>query len=544
MKAAAIVVVAAAIALGAQGFTFEIEIAGPAADPLGNLGGTDSSHADHLQTFLTRMRKHMKRVAEASQHVYAPNADEGSPLEGLIHDVHKLFEGGHVPDSKIVSSQDQDPLSKLHEVAHHTVQSETGLKHADFTQATRHAVHRQGPGPMLQIMQMIHAMTQPLLQAIPQQRTPPRGLVALACHRDAVTYCQKYCSCWRGMTQCLKRHQDDIAPRCSHLLALSGVLREEESVSAPEQDESEATTKPSSDDDESDEMPSNDTNEMSDSTEEPKDTDDQGQKASTDAAKEKDEDSTPSDAEALKTAITPSIDHKSTEVPSAEAPKAKGELKEGKASPQQPKKPLHPLLSQLQAAPLSMRASLQKLHHHLSTEITSTKKAIEDDQAPPKAENHVGPKQNSPEKPKAMAEATPAYLTGDVEPPKGEKDMGGWKMRSYTPEQQKRLGVDEQGRPQEEKRQRNQQQEGTTQSSGTSKPGQHSLAGLLHHAQGHLLAAPSWLLALCSGLFLALLCSCLACHRRRRAAAALQCEYARLTTAESTMRMMGSHSQL
>jgi len=31
MKAAAIVVVAAAIALGAQGFTFEIEIAGPAA---------------------------------------------------------------------------------------------------------------------------------------------------------------------------------------------------------------------------------------------------------------------------------------------------------------------------------------------------------------------------------------------------------------------------------------------------------------------------------------------------------------------------------
>ena len=33
----------------------------------------------------------------------------------------------------------------------------------------------------------------------------------------------------------------------------------------------------------------------------------------------------------------------------------------------------------------------------------------------------------------------------DVEPPAGEKDMGGWKSVVYTAEQQARLGVDEQG---------------------------------------------------------------------------------------------------
>jgi len=44
-----------------------------------------------------------------------------------------------------------------------------------------------------------------------------------------------------------------------------------------------------------------------------------------------------------------------------------------------------------------------------------------------------------------MNEATPGYLTGDVEAPKGEKDMGGWSMRVYNKEQMKRLHVDEQG---------------------------------------------------------------------------------------------------
>ena len=33
-----------------------------------------------------------------------------------------------------------------------------------------------------------------------------------------------------------------------------------------------------------------------------------------------------------------------------------------------------------------------------------------------------------------------------MEPPAGEKDMGGWTQKVYTAEQQERLGVDEEGK--------------------------------------------------------------------------------------------------
>jgi len=46
-----------------------------------------------------------------------------------------------------------------------------------------------------------------------------------------------------------------------------------------------------------------------------------------------------------------------------------------------------------------------------------------------------------------MNESSPDYTTGDAETPKGTKDMGGWAMRVYTPEQQARLHVNEQGEP-------------------------------------------------------------------------------------------------
>eukprot|EP00657_Telonema_sp_P-1_P001384 TRINITY_DN1335_c0_g1_i1.p1 TRINITY_DN1335_c0_g1~~TRINITY_DN1335_c0_g1_i1.p1 ORF type:complete len:315 (+),score=89.67 TRINITY_DN1335_c0_g1_i1:198-1142(+) len=44
-------------------------------------------------------------------------------------------------------------------------------------------------------------------------------------------------------------------------------------------------------------------------------------------------------------------------------------------------------------------------------------------------------------------EATPGYLTGDVEAPAGTKDMGSYVIRAYTKEQQLRLSVDEFGEP-------------------------------------------------------------------------------------------------
>ena len=39
----------------------------------------------------------------------------------------------------------------------------------------------------------------------------------------------------------------------------------------------------------------------------------------------------------------------------------------------------------------------------------------------------------------------PAWTRGEVEAPQGEKDMGGWVAAVYTREQQRRLGVDEEG---------------------------------------------------------------------------------------------------
>eukprot|EP00039_Didymoeca_costata_P032589 m.38443 g.38443 ORF g.38443 m.38443 type:complete len:66 (+) comp9436_c0_seq1:162-359(+) len=37
--------------------------------------------------------------------------------------------------------------------------------------------------------------------------------------------------------------------------------------------------------------------------------------------------------------------------------------------------------------------------------------------------------------------AAPAWTLGQVEPPQGEKDMGGWTRKVYTEEQQARLGA-------------------------------------------------------------------------------------------------------
>merc|ERR1712139_654575 len=40
----------------------------------------------------------------------------------------------------------------------------------------------------------------------------------------------------------------------------------------------------------------------------------------------------------------------------------------------------------------------------------------------------------------------PPWILGEIEPPAGEKDMGGWTRGIYTAEQMERLGVDEDGK--------------------------------------------------------------------------------------------------
>ena len=41
----------------------------------------------------------------------------------------------------------------------------------------------------------------------------------------------------------------------------------------------------------------------------------------------------------------------------------------------------------------------------------------------------------------------PAWTRGEIEAPAGEQDMGGWIAAVYTAEQQERLGVDKEGNP-------------------------------------------------------------------------------------------------
>ena len=41
--------------------------------------------------------------------------------------------------------------------------------------------------------------------------------------------------------------------------------------------------------------------------------------------------------------------------------------------------------------------------------------------------------------------APPKWITGEIEAPRGVKDMGSWNKRVYDAEQQKRLNVDEDG---------------------------------------------------------------------------------------------------
>ena len=62
----------------------------------------------------------------------------------------------------------------------------------------------------------------------------------------------------------------------------------------------------------------------------------------------------------------------------------------------------------------------------------------------------VGPGSNTrPAQPEAvdLASTGPAWTMGRLEPPQGQRDMGGWIEAFYTVEQQTRLGVDEMGRP-------------------------------------------------------------------------------------------------
>merc|ERR1719502_734048 len=173
------------------------------------LQSAGNDFAEHDRTFLTQMRNHMRAAAEASHHAHR------SPLQGLFDSIDHIFND---------RNEDQDPFSALHELTHRSRDAE-GHTHQDFVRPHR----PRGHGPILDIQRMIQSMVRPLFEPRELRHAeegPPRPLVAMACHQDAVQYCRKYCSCWKGMTTCLERNQERLRPRCRHLLVAKGLIEE------------------------------------------------------------------------------------------------------------------------------------------------------------------------------------------------------------------------------------------------------------------------------------------------------------------------------
>ena len=148
-------------------------------------------------------------------------------------------------------------------------------------------------------------------------------------------------------------------------------------------------------------------------------------------------------------------------------------------------------------------------------------------------------------------EGTPGYLMGESEMPKGEKDMGGWTMRVYTPEQQARLGLNEAGESvgkpvapeatmsQVENEDNHKQSKKMTKASSNLD----SVTLALKKAKEVFLKThPVGMLIGVLGLFVvAFLCG--ACSRRRNIDE-LSGQYDRLTSQDTPLNIMGSENQL
>merc|ERR1712159_93725 len=143
-------------------------------------------------------------------------------------------------------------------------------------------------------------------------------------------------------------------------------------------------------------------------------------------------------------------------------------------------------------------------------------------------------KEEPVEPPKAeMNEGTPAYLMGDVEAPKGEKDMGGWSMRVYTKEQQARLNVDEQGQALKKKKKNAPQPvKKTVAKLQSTKPSETAsmLAEYIKQVKIDVKSIPKWMVCMLSLLCLLLSLIALFYGRmRRRRADALAGRYTTIT---------------
>lgn len=404
-------------------------------------GDADEAQDIFDHAFLAKTRNHLSKAALGAHHVHQ------APLEGMMDAINHIFN----------DNNEQSPLAALHELTHRAreeqEQGESEMPEMPEMPEMTHdhfmpPMEIEIPRAMNAIQEMIQHMVRPMFEPREVRHGPPRGLVALACHEDAVRYCRKYCSCWKGMTQCLERHQDEIQPRCKHLLTVSGIIQ----------------------------------------------------------------------------------DHHT----------------ETFESPQPPE--LDPM------PPTAVQDKLRKVHHQLGEDIAAHERAVEMDQQEEseeeKAQDEEDEKRKTSQVESAM-EGTPGYLMGESEMPQGEKDMGGWTMRVYTPEQQARLGLDEAGEPVAKAATVNAP---ATQAEGShkhkdKKAAEAKVSGLdsvqleLQKVRKIFLEThPVHMLIGVLGLFvLSFLCG--ACNRRRNIDE-LSGQYDRLTSQDTPLNVMGSENQL
>jgi len=327
------------------------------------------------------------------------------------------------------------------------------------------------------------------------------------------------------MTKCLAQHAEQIQPRCKHLLDASGVFEHQaEELGESHEEDAEDEAK-----DHAEEL-----------------------EASAEAARQ--------EAERKKRVL-----HEAR-VKEAEAEREAVEKKEEADEKKVEERKATDLLAAAKKAaqeavdfarrppPLSMKAALQTMHDRVVSDISTTRAAMKEDvEKPTDVEN---PPTDQEEE---MSEATPAWITGDIEKPQGEKDMGGWVMRTYTPEQQERLHVDELGKameaptaheapPQEQAQPEVEPAVVTTPpATKTTQPGWWQQ--LMLACEKRLTEAPHWVVFLAGlGFFAALLLAFIAGRCRRRQSA-LHSTYAKITVDEASAVPMvtttfGSEDQL
>lgn len=211
--------------------------------------------------------------------------------------------------------------------------------------------------------------------------------------------------------------------------------------------------------------------------------------------------------------------------------------------------------------PTGLQESLRKIHEKVTKEIAATEAAAKKDleEAEETATGLEEKAEHAVEEGKKMihreqheerqlekeaeltkGEETPGYLLGEIEKPLGEKDMGGWTMRVYTPEQQSRLHLDAEGNKVEPKAKKEASTQTTVEPLEDPAPTRLSKLQVMVNAMKDRVKElhPRVLVGVALGLFVL---AFIAGQCRKKRSDALSGQYASIT---QELQPAGSHEQL